>query len=269
MYSAIRILCIFSILLTVTSNATALDSLERDALIKELSVLITSSAIQPTQYDRDGYRLYEATNPRKDCDLEISEDCDTADVFYNDIYYTPDKDSGYLYKNTKKSQNRPFRILDFPSKLKCSKFDFRTFHGCLKVSYFQPSARIYIDRGEDDENEIDIFDNGALNLSLDFVSIHLPWRFGRSEYYDAWNWGPFIGAGIGQPPQDSADGTREASSAPVALISFGLLFEYKIDKASFGFEIGSITGFSADEGLSDTTDSASFMGIKLNIPTTD
>jgi hypothetical protein len=268
MRATVRLWQLCAILLLLAPSANALDASERQALIEELNALITNSAIQPTQYDRQDHRLYTPTTPRKDCDRYIRDDCDTADVFYGGMYFSPDA-NGALHKNLNKTENRPFRILDFPSTLKCSKFDFRTIHGCLKVSYFQPSARIYIDRGTDDDDEIDIFDNGTLNLSLDFVTIHLPWRFGRAEYYDVWSWGPFIGAGIGQPASDSEDGTKEASSAPVALISFGLLFQYKIEGASFGLEIGSITGFSADEDLADTTDSATFMGIKINIPTTD
>ncbi|OED36236.1 hypothetical protein AB833_26725 [Chromatiales bacterium (ex Bugula neritina AB1)] len=158
---------------------------------------------------------------------------------------------------------------DFPWQLKCSRFDFRVIHGCPEIRFFDPSARVYFDRGKDSASEIDIFNNGGLNASIDFVSINLPWRFGRSEFYDSWSWGPSIGVGIGSPAGDSEDGTEKATGAPVVLTSVGLFLEYKFAKEgpSFGFEIGRSVGFSSDESVMDNSDSATFVGIKIKVPT--
>ena len=242
-------------------------------------------------------RLYNPSFPRKDCDpYRDDEDCSGKDWIYVNTESTencsekctkkclkkcpkkraPDKKLNYysitpgshdLALNQSRTNAQPFRITDFPWQLKCSKFDFRPWHGCISVSYFQPSTRVYLDSGKDDVDEIDIFNDGSMNLALDFVTVHIPWRFGRSRYFDAWTLGPFVGAGIGQPPKDSADGTVDASNAPVALFSAGLLFQYKLDSASFGLELGGIRGYSSDENFADTTDSAAFLGIKISIPT--
>ncbi|MBT5106121.1 MAG: hypothetical protein HOM20_08035 [Porticoccaceae bacterium] len=163
----------------------------------------------------------------------------------------------------------PAENKEFPWRLKCTEFDYRSVHGCLETRFFDPSARVYFDTGNDDLDEIDLFNDGGLNATIDFVSLYLPWRFGRSSYYDQWTLGPMLGVGISSPAQDSADGTAQASGAPVVLVSYGGMIEYKIGEggASFGFEIGRATGFSSDESLGDTTDSATYVGLKINIPT--
>ncbi|MFQ5596460.1 MAG: hypothetical protein ACE5GK_00260 [Nitrospiria bacterium] len=151
---------------------------------------------------------------------------------------------------------------------KCTKIDFRVLHGCLEARFFDPSARVYFDTGTDGANEIDIFNNGGLNATIDFVSIYIPWRLGRGRYYDVWSWGPLFGAGISAAPQDSEDGTQKASDSPVVLFSTGLMLEYKFeDGPSFGFEVGYALGFSSDESLSNNNDNAAYVGLKINIPT--
>lgn len=156
---------------------------------------------------------------------------------------------------------------NFPWELKCSSVDYRTVHGCLELRFFDPSARVYFDTGNDDENELDIFNNGNLNLTVDLASIYLPWRLGKSEFFDDWSWGPVVGAGIGASARDSEDGTIEASDAPVVLLSAGGLLEHKRESGvSFGFEAGYSIGFSSDESLGDTDDSALYVGLRINVP---
>lgn len=158
---------------------------------------------------------------------------------------------------------------EFPWLAKCSKFDYRTIHGCLEARFFDPSARVYFDSGTDDPNEIDIFNDGGLSATIDFASIYLPWRFGRSKFYDSWSWGPMVGLGISSPAKDSKDGTSDASDSPVVLASLGLLIEYKLNDegAAFGVEMGKAIGFSSDESFGDNNDSATYVGLKISIPT--
>jgi hypothetical protein len=157
---------------------------------------------------------------------------------------------------------------------KCSREDKRTFHLCPQISFFDPSARVYFDTGTDDVGEIDLFRDGSLDASLDFISVYLPLRFGPSEFADKWSWGPAVGVGLSSPADDSDDGTAKAADAPVVLMSGGLLLEYKFggngngldNPASFGIEFGVARGFSASESLGDTDDTARYVGLRFTIP---
>lgn len=175
--------------------------------------------------------------------------------------------NGRAYKKTVgKGEVKP----KFPWQLKCTTADFRTFHGCLELRFFDPSARVYFDTGTDDPNEVDVFRDGNLNVTVDLVSIYLPWRLGRAEFYDRWSWGPVVGAGIGAAAEDPESGTTNASSAPVVLLSAGGMIEYKLESGtSFAFETGYSIGFSSDESLGDINDSAVFVGIRINVPIGD
>lgn len=155
----------------------------------------------------------------------------------------------------------------FPWQLKCSSVDFRTIHGCLELRFFDPSARVYFDTGVDDPGEIDIFNDGNLNITVDLVSIYWPWRLGRSEFFDQWSWGPVVGAGIGSSANDSEDGSKQSSNAPVVLLSAGGMLEYKLESGTaFAFETGYSTGFSTDESFGDANDTALFVGLRINVP---
>jgi len=155
----------------------------------------------------------------------------------------------------------------FPWQLKCTDADYRTFHGCLELRFFDPSARVYFDTGSDDEGEVDLFNDGKLNISVDLVSIYVPWRLGKSSFYDKWSWGPVIGAGLGAPAKDSEDGSVEASGAPVVLFSLGGMMQYRLESGpSFSFEAGYSRGFTSDESVDDSDDSASYVGIRINVP---
>lgn len=164
--------------------------------------------------------------------------------------------------------DRLYHSSDFPSRLKCTSFDYRTFHLCIRPRFFEPSARVYFDTGEDDEGEVDIFDDGGLTPTIDFAALYVPWRLGQAEYFDSWSWGPLVAVGIGSSADDSEDGTVEASDVPVVMFSYGFVLEYELEGGtSFAFEIGRATGFSPDESLSDGDDSATYVGLKINVPT--
>ncbi|MDJ0907171.1 MAG: hypothetical protein QNI96_14215 [Woeseiaceae bacterium] len=157
--------------------------------------------------------------------------------------------------------------IPFPWQLKCSSVDFRTIHACPQLRFFDPSVRVYFDTGTDDPDEIDIFNDGNLNLAVDLASIYWPWRLGRAEYFDNWSWGPVVGAGIGAPASDSSDGTTQASGAPIVMFSGGMMLEYELDSGpSFAFEAGYTIGYSSDESLGDADDSAAYVGLRINVP---
>lgn len=169
-----------------------------------------------------------------------------------------ERDGNRLYKADGKS---------FPWKCKCSEYDYRTLHLCIEARFFDPSARIYFDTGDDNAGEVDVFNDGGLNPSIDFIAVYIPWRLGRAEYFDSWSWGPMGGVGISSAAQDSENGTNEASDAPVVLVSGGFLLEYKFESGpSFGFEIGKAIGFTSDESIGNIDDDATYVGLKINIP---
>ena len=130
----------------------------------------------------------------------------------------PENKCGFTVIGTRVHKRKDYK---FPSHLKCTSVDFRTFRGCIEPRFFDPSARVFFDSGSDDDDEIDIFDDGSLNLTVQLASLYFPQRFGISEAYDNWSWGPVIGAGLGQPAKDSEDGSEDASGAPVVLGSAG------------------------------------------------
>ncbi len=115
------------------------------------------------------------------------------------------------------------------------------------------------------------------------------------DFQSRWSWGPNIGLGISAPAQDGEEddgvgGTTlaQASDAPVVLFTVGAFLEYdlthltddqraKVGEAvratgnsfsgpKIGVEGGWAYGVSADEGLSDTDDSAWYIGLSLHFP---
>ena len=138
-------------------------------------------------------------------------------------------------------------------------FDFRLF---------KPSAKIFFDTGSDDTDEIDIFDDGSLNASIDLVNLIHRYDTG-ADFYNTpdstlW-WGPSLGAGITSPADDSADGSQTASDAPVLLLSLGLFFEYDVsNKTSVLIETGYALGLTSDESFGDKTDGAIYFGLSLD-----
>ncbi len=139
----------------------------------------------------------------------------------------------------------------------------------MEARFFDPSARVYFDSGTDSADEIDLFNDGNINLSLDFVSLYIPWRLGKGAFYDKWSWGPMGGVGISSAAKDSENGATKASGAPVVLFSLGMMLEYKFNEGpSFGFELGRAIGFTSDESFGENNnDSANYVGLKITIPT--
>jgi len=114
------------------------------------------------------------------------------------------------------------------SEWKCSLVDFRIIHGCFELRFFDPSTRVYFEREKDKAGKADLFKDGGLDVSLDFISMYFPWRFGAGHL---------------------------------------MMLEYKTEsKTSLAFEVGHAWGFSANEEFSSITDKAWFMGIKINVP---
>lgn len=161
----------------------------------------------------------------------------------------------------------------FPWQLKCGKYDKRIFHGCLEYELFQPKLVSYFDRGEDDPKKVDIFEDGGLGASVQFANIFIPWRFGRSEFYDKWHWGPSVGIGMSAAPGDAKEPKEgeedvESSNAPIIVAFYGFKMRYNMsEKVNFGFELGRAAGFTTDESFSDTKDTATFVGLTINFDT--
>lgn len=248
---------IFSIVFSLTS--TAVLAHDEATSTNAAPMAIVDSSVPDVQskwekldpYTNETFKLDEFFAAK-----EIDETSHIIDRFGDRVYKIRDRVTG---------EN------DFPPELKCSKYDLRTFHGCVEARFFSPSTRVYFDTGRDSEGEIDIFNDGNLNVTLDFINLYFPFRLGRGTYYDKWSWGPILGAGIGAPASssDSKDGESSASGAPVVLFSVGGLVEYQIsDKgSSFAFEAGYSQGYTADESFIDNDDGALYVGLKITIQT--
>lgn len=142
---------------------------------------------------------------------------------------------------------------------------------------FEPKARVYFDTGWEAPDKLDIFHDGSLVPSINFVELfwQRPWgRFGRPD----WRWGPAIGVGISSQAGDSSDGTLEASGAPVLLLSGGLQYEFPLTAyrpdvlpardgppPTAGIEFGYAGGISSDESLDYSADGAIYVGVSLHI----
>lgn len=148
--------------------------------------------------------------------------------------------------------------------LKCTKYDSRVFHLCPEADFFEANARVYFDNGRDEEDEVDLFKNGNLEPALQFAAVRIPWRFGKSEAFDPWSWGPELSAGLGTPAK-AKEGEEGKSTAPIVLVSAGLRLTYKIsaEGSNFAFEVGRVFGFTTDESFGDNDDSATYVGIKI------
>jgi hypothetical protein len=155
------------------------------------------------------------------------------------------------------------------------------YKGPPRAEYFSPSARIYFDVGEDEEEELDLFQDGSLAPAIDFISLTWPFSWGNmgppdtteattgTELKGGWRWGPRVGAGFTSPASDSEDGEAEASGAPVLYISASLMSEFlksnDDSKAGVLFEFGVLHGISADESLSDADDTAIYVGLTAHL----
>lgn len=174
---------------------------------------------------------------------------------------------------------RPKKDFDFPYQIKCSEYDKRILNLCIRAEYFKPKISAYYDKGKDKAGKVDLFENGSAVVSVDLISVYVPWRFGYSEYFDSWYWGPTIGLGLSSSStqaktktEPGVNGDSSASSndsSPVALFSFGFRSAYAPNGAegfSFGVEVGGVRGYSTNENFGDKTDKAAYLGFSLNVP---
>ncbi len=159
------------------------------------------------------------------------------------------KDATKLHEEAETSQNAPW-------------------WGGWKAHIMQPSLRMYFDIGTDDADEIDIYNDGSLLPTINFLELYRPiyvkgFLLDPSKEFSV---GPAFGFGITAPAGDSPDGSEQADDAPVLLLSAGVLASVGITKnISVGAEVGWAWGFSADEGLNDISDSAIYVGLVLNL----
>ena len=161
----------------------------------------------------------------------------------------------------------------------------------MYTRYFTPKARVFIDSGRDDDNEVDVFDNGNLNLAISMLELYF--AFGNLEDPDTmtetqqglekvleeisgkngwrkvshWRFGPVFGVGIGSPPEDGEGEGAEKSSAPIVLATLGGLLEFPITEKNkrivAGIEGGFAYGYSADENIEDKSDAAWYVGLSF------
>lgn len=195
------------------------------------------------------------------------------------IHKNPDNADGAL---THVDKNNYFTLpaqtaagTDIRSHLKPARrtpwYDMLALDG-YKYRFFSPSARVFFDIGEDEENEIDVFKDGSISISLsmiEFIGLNQLGSFKNGGHLIA---GPSIGLGLTAPANDSEDGNEQASSAPVFMLNLGIYGEIELGAAdangnnkSILLEAGWALGTSADESLSDKTDQALYVGIAFNL----
>ena len=157
------------------------------------------------------------------------------------------------------------------------------------IRVFEPKARVYFDTGFEATSKLDIFHDGSLAPSINFLELYWarPWAEGIG--HPDWRWGPNVGVGISSRAGDSRDGSVESSGAPVLLLSYGLLFEFPLSTRQIdalredpaygpaaasrlrslspkaGVEFGYALGVSSDETLDYSADGAIYVGVTLHV----
>lgn len=154
-----------------------------------------------------------------------------------------------------------------------------------EVRVFEPKARVFFDLGEERPGKLDIFHDGSLAPSINFIELYWAEHWPEGAGHQDWRWGPIIGAGISSPA--GTNGAAEATGAPVLLCSIGLQFEFVLNQQAIdklreqgasprainearqespriGFEFGLAGGVSSDETLDFKGDGAAFAGVTLH-----
>jgi len=157
------------------------------------------------------------------------------------------------------------------------------------IRIFEPKARVYFDTGWEAADKLDLFNDGSLAPSINFLELYWarPWADGLG--HPDWRWGPNVGVGISSPADDSTDGTVQASGAPVLMLSYGLLMEFPLTTRQIdalredpaygpaaahrlrrlapkaGVEFGYAVGVSSDETLDFSADGAIYVGVTLHV----
>lgn len=143
---------------------------------------------------------------------------------------------------TAKDEEPPDAIRSWPAR----------HEGAWGYQILKPATRIYFDTGSDDPGELDIFKDGSIGVSVDFLNISYDWGI-----TDELTIGGFFAGGISSTTSDTDHSAILMWSAGVAV---------GIKDMPFAFEAGVLQGISASETLSDKTDTALFVGISLTKP---
>jgi hypothetical protein len=161
-----------------------------------------------------------------------------------------------------------------------------------EVRFFQPKARVFMDLKKDNDDQFDLFSNGAILASLDIVELYFPMplisdRFARAIGKSSrlskvgWRVGGTVGLGISTAINN---GGSDNGSAPISTISSGIRYEFPLGRPTrelietgdprfdqrtrVGIESGVQGGMSTDETLEDSTDAGFYFGILVNTPWT-
>ncbi|MEM9589698.1 MAG: hypothetical protein AAGA03_20615, partial [Planctomycetota bacterium] len=159
-----------------------------------------------------------------------------------------------------------------------------------EVRFFQPKARIFTDLKRSNDDEFDLFNDGAILASLDVVELYFPMpliserfaeAFGKPAHLSALGWrvGGTVGLGITTALNN---GDSQNGSAPVSTLSAGIRYEFPLGRPSrelietadtrldqrtrVGIEGGIQAGVSTREGLDDSVDAGIYFGILVNTP---
>lgn len=154
---------------------------------------------------------------------------------------------------------------------------------------FEPKARVYFDTGWEAPDKLNIFHDGSLVPSINFLELFWRQRWPNGLGHRDWRWGPSFGAGISSQAGNSTDGTLRASGAPVLLLSAGLQTEFPLSTwqlsqfrqsgyfnpevereliaaaPTAGIEFGYALGVSSDESLDYSADGAIYVGVSLHV----
>lgn len=154
-----------------------------------------------------------------------------------------------------------------------------------KLRVFEPKARVYFDTGTDSPDKLDMFQDGSLVPSINFLELTWMRPFRRPFGHEDWRWGPNLGVGISSQAGDSEDGTIKSSGAPVVICSLGFLGEFPLSALQLrrlrahqgpdpelrelaptaGLEVGYAVGVSSDERLSHIADGAVYVGVSFHV----
>jgi hypothetical protein len=243
-----------------SEEAKSKSELDKFSYSKKLELLTLA-------YSKRGYsKPAELAKIALDHDFEV----DALSVLLEDPKSTP-KSLGKWLESVQVDGDRLIAKEDhtFPRQLVCSANDKRVLNLCIVPEYFKPKISAFYDKGNDVDGKVDVFKNGSANVSLDLIGVSIPLRFGRSEFFDSWTWGPNIGLGIGSPSGDSKEDNSTTSSSPVVLLTYGLRSQYKPKAKGFSFavEFGRANAYTTDEGFDDKNDKANYIGFTMSIPT--